>query len=394
MSIEDLIVNSGANIPNLSATYRNAQMRKQEMGLNDIKRNALIQSIDQGNTQFSNAQTKFSQEQADRQSMLSAQEVFPVLDQAMKIDPAQRKTFLAQALPRMRSLDPEDRQAFSDLLNSDDNTFNQYLPVMHQHAASILGQGDTENTVQSTHILDNGNIGIVKRDGQVVDTGKKAKPPNYVVSNIGGVPNLVNPSQTTGAGDRVIPLSTPEQEITAAANKERATTQAKGEGKTTAEREATKPQQQTSLSAKQAKVKLLNELIDQAKMQAGTFTTGFIGGLTQSIPGSPAHDLSNTLDTIKSNIGFDKLQEMRDSSPTGGALGQVSERENTLLQSVWGALLQSQSEKQFKVNLERVRRQVKESWDRVARAYEDTYGEPIPEDVNSTKVDDPLGIRR
>ena len=74
-----------------------------------------------------------------------------------------------------------------------------------------------------------------------------------------------------------------------------------------------------------------------------------------SIPGTKAHDVARTLDTIKANIGFDKLQAMRAASPTGGALGQVSERENVLLQSTFGSLAQSQSEDQFKRNLQRLR---------------------------------------
>ena len=61
------------------------------------------------------------------------------------------------------------------------------------------------------------------------------------------------------------------------------------------------------------------------------------------------------LDTVEANIGFDKLQQMRAASPTGGALGQVSERENKLLQATYGSLSQSQSEEQFKRNLRRLR---------------------------------------
>ncbi len=74
-----------------------------------------------------------------------------------------------------------------------------------------------------------------------------------------------------------------------------------------------------------------------------------------AIPGTKAHDVAKSLDTIKANIGFDKLQAMRNASPTGGALGQVSERENVLLQSTFGSLAQSQSEDQFRRNLQRLR---------------------------------------
>lgn len=84
--------------------------------------------------------------------------------------------------------------------------------------------------------------------------------------------------------------------------------------------------------------------------------TGFAGWATSRVPGAPARDVSARLDTIRANIGFDRLQQMRDASPTGGALGQVSENENRLLQSTLGNLEQSQSREQFLDNLRRVER--------------------------------------
>jgi hypothetical protein len=149
----------------------------------------------------------------------------------------------------------------------------------------------------------------------------------------------------------------------------------------------------SSLDSAFYKKEMLGDLIGQAIDQAGFWTTGIVGNATQNIPGTPSHDLMNTLNTIKANIGFDKLQEMRDNSPTGGALGQVSERENILLQSVWGALEQSQSEAQFKANLRRVERQVQQSWKRIAAAYQKDYGKKLDFDALNADVDDPLGIR-
>lgn len=81
-----------------------------------------------------------------------------------------------------------------------------------------------------------------------------------------------------------------------------------------------------------------------------------VGASTLSgIPGTAAHDVSKLLDGVKANIAFDKLQQMRESSPTGAALGAVSDREMALLQSVVGSLEQSQSATQFKQNLQRLR---------------------------------------
>lgn len=95
--------------------------------------------------------------------------------------------------------------------------------------------------------------------------------------------------------------------------------------------------------------------IDRAMTQAGPWTTGFAGNLGSFVAGTPAHDLSKTLVGIQSNLGFETLQQMRDNSPTGGALGNVTERELELLQSTWGSLAQSQSEQQFRDNLARLK---------------------------------------
>ena len=91
--------------------------------------------------------------------------------------------------------------------------------------------------------------------------------------------------------------------------------------------------------------------LEQAK---DAFSTGFAGAIVSAVPGTRAHDLKRNLDGVKANVGFDKLQSMRENSPTGGALGQVSENENRLLQSVFGSVEQSQSEEQLTRNLKRL----------------------------------------
>lgn len=87
----------------------------------------------------------------------------------------------------------------------------------------------------------------------------------------------------------------------------------------------------------------------------GGNTTGMFGQLLSKVGGTDANNLRAQLATIRSNIGFDKLQSMREASPTGGALGNVSEKENEYLQSVLGNVEQSQNPEQLKRNLLRLR---------------------------------------
>ena len=90
--------------------------------------------------------------------------------------------------------------------------------------------------------------------------------------------------------------------------------------------------------------------IDAADELIGGFTAG-AGSYLEGIRGTPAKNLSARLETVKANIGFDKLNEMRQTSPTGGALGQVTERELNFLQSVRGSLDSGQSPQQLRETL-------------------------------------------
>lgn len=119
------------------------------------------------------------------------------------------------------------------------------------------------------------------------------------------------------------------------------------------------PREQQRIDAQRRTASVVVEDVNRAMDLANripTWTTGPIGAVLQSVPGTGAHDLSGLLNTIKSNIGFDKLQSMREASPTGGALGQVSDFENRQLQATFGELMQSQSADQFRHNLMRVKR--------------------------------------
>jgi hypothetical protein len=84
-------------------------------------------------------------------------------------------------------------------------------------------------------------------------------------------------------------------------------------------------------------------------------TTGMVGQILSNFGGTAARDVGALIDTVKANAGFAELQKMRNNSPTGGALGQVSEREIAYLQATIGNLEQSQSDDQLKDNLRRVK---------------------------------------
>lgn len=79
------------------------------------------------------------------------------------------------------------------------------------------------------------------------------------------------------------------------------------------------------------------------------------------IPGSDAADVEKLTQTLQGNIAFKKLSEMKAASPTGGALGAISERELSLLSSSQGSIDPSLSFFLFKQNLDELESGIKRS---------------------------------
>ena len=136
------------------------------------------------------------------------------------------------------------------------------------------------------------------------------------------------------------------------------------------------PKQEATMSALAQKDQIVKDKVKTALGQSGQnfygipTTTGLVGQLSSGIGGSPAKDLDSTLATIKANLGFQELQDMRNNSPTGGALGQVSDFENRQLQSLSSNLDQSQSQEQLQQNLQEIVTFIEGRQERMRRAYE------------------------
>ncbi|MBT8146489.1 MAG: hypothetical protein KJN90_06510 [Gammaproteobacteria bacterium] len=152
---------------------------------------------------------------------------------------------------------------------------------------------------------------------------------------------------------------------------------AKLEAKAAFEKKAREPKVRRMGHAMRRKNDMLAGSFNQVRNNTSGWTTGFIGKMGSFVPGSPQNDLEKALSPIVANLGFDKLQDMRDNSPTGGALGQVSERELALLISAVRSLEQSQSEDQFRENLDAVEQHYNDYLTAYAQAYQEDYGKPL-----------------
>ena len=101
--------------------------------------------------------------------------------------------------------------------------------------------------------------------------------------------------------------------------------------------------------ASQAQAQTIDKLdqnltsMDRALDNIDWTTTGVGGKIMSQIPGTDAYNLYQTLDTLKATVAFRELIEMRNASKTGGALGNVSNREIQLLYSSFAPLSEGMS---------------------------------------------------
>ena len=106
--------------------------------------------------------------------------------------------------------------------------------------------------------------------------------------------------------------------------------------------------------------------VDQALKGVSGWSTGWGAKLLGGLPATDANSLKNDVDTIKANLGFSTLQEMRRNSPTGGALGQVAVQELDMLQKTVSSLDPLQKSSQVRRNLNEVKRHF-ENWQNAIR---------------------------
>ena len=109
---------------------------------------------------------------------------------------------------------------------------------------------------------------------------------------------------------------------------------------------------------KQTNATVVNTAIDDALKLAATddnttLIFGPSGAAMALVAGSARSDLEAYMKPIEAEAAFSTLQAMREASKTGGALGQVSDKEIELLKNARGALSRSQSKEQFIQNLKR-----------------------------------------
>jgi hypothetical protein len=155
-------------------------------------------------------------------------------------------------------------------------------------------------------------------------------------------------------------------------------------GKGMAERALDAPTAKAKIGSINSKFDLL---VNKAQGLADNKDLGRAVGLLAYIPsiwGGKAANIDAAVDSLAAQLGFNELQEMRQNSPTGGALGNVSDTEGVWLRNSVLALKQSQSAEQFRDNLLGIIQYTQGAKARLNKAFSETYSQARPASAPSS----------
>lgn len=164
-------------------------------------------------------------------------------------------------------------------------------------------------------------------------------------------------------------------------------------------REASFPQASAAYRKATNDIQTLRKQLIELRDHPGL--AGITGGIEGRLP-SVTEDSTAAqalLDQIQAAGTFRALQDMRAASPTGGALGNVSNQEGKSLRDSFAALNQTQGKKSFRQRIDDAISQLDFSEGNITQAYEDTYayrqgaapaGKPAPA-ANANTVTIPDG---
>jgi len=114
-----------------------------------------------------------------------------------------------------------------------------------------------------------------------------------------------------------------------------------------------------------------------------------VRGIVPNIPGTAPANAQARLDTLKSQVAFGVLQNMRNNSKTGGALGQVSNVEEKMLQDNLAGLGRAQSKEEYQKALQRIIDYTEGAKDRLRKAYNMKHGGSSPQSSPTPQGVDP-----
>lgn len=145
-----------------------------------------------------------------------------------------------------------------------------------------------------------------------------------------------------------------------------------------AKAEAGKPQAQARAHAAIGKSAQAADMARSlSQHQDVAMATGSIQGRLPTYFSQGARNFETELDTLKTKVFVNAIAEMRELSKTGGALGQVTEREIHKMENSMRNLDLTQDEASMRRNLKLLAGDFDEAQRNIAAAYEQQFGEPF-----------------
>jgi hypothetical protein len=235
-----------------------------------------------------------------------------------------------------------------------DQDTDDVLRQQMQAWADALSGTTQQQRVQSTFVGKDGNQWIVTSDGRTVNTGVPVSQFAQRPVETGAGIESFDPGRGATSGPISSAATAPALDQ-AAQDRKFAENLGAGRGQAQADFEAGSRQRNERARQQVTNIDNVLSALDAAEGKLDWNTTGFVGNALKNVAGTPAHDLQQQLMTVQANLGFDRIQQMREASPTGGALGQVAVQELNALQASVAALAQSQSDQALRDNIKKVR---------------------------------------
>lgn len=193
----------------------------------------------------------------------------------------------------------------------------------------------------------------------------------------------------TGFGGRGAP--TPVVPVSQVVDTTRQVAGAKTEGQGLAKRTLDYPAAKSRVAAAEASWDSMGKLAADLQGNEKLWQAVGLGKPIASIPGTEGAKIRALINTLKTKAGFAVLQNMRETSKTGGALGNISDKENTYLQNALAALDANLAPEDFREQLQVLIDYGTEAKGRVNQAFIDTYPEGAPAPVGGAAPAAPGG---
>lgn len=343
-----------ADLRTVFPLFQEARRASQENELFPIKKDILQTQRDQVSSDYSS-----QREQALEESIYQGAKQLKIYLDAGDMNGAMQSLQQRKASLERQGLDTSHTDSAIQGLLNDPERLRQGNERIVQYGDSKR-QGKSQFGAQETFKDEKGNLyfGTQRRDPATGQT-------QSVLSPIGNAPQqpVGNVSITGSYG-----LTSKEK-----VGQVGAETTSKKQAEIDVKKKGEQPKARARLESQLKSADGVMSKVDSALENISGLTTGLGGSVLSAVPGTPAYDLKSTVLTVKANLGFDRLQQMREQSPSGGALGNIAVAELEALQSTISSLDLNQSGEQLRENLIAIKRHYENYKNAVESYYQDEY---------------------